>query len=1096
MAGGPHGGVPQQSRPQTFEEQRQQIQINAALHRLTPRDGQISNGIMSPRPAVAAMPSGVQNYTPGEPHRNIPTPTIPQKRQRNSIPVMPSLKPRATLVDAYLTTLTEQGRPAPSFDHTRIRILRDACESEDAFYVATHQLFCAWDVDPANIMTLKQVHHSINPLPSQNSLWAGFQQLSCVMRTNADLDGRTLTWFAAFPTPLADLVRTSEPYRRIILAALNFISRLGDEWPQLSADCRERNYPPLVEEFVTRLGLTSKVLQLILFTASRRNLNVNDQDADIAQKFNDLFQQDQTEYDRLVARVNTDRPPMPRELQDRRGRLAVAYSTILSQFYSSRDSVGSLNDNAATTRPRSATSGANMPLSGPPVSHSSAPTTSVAAAPELSAAAQSMSLDSPNLNTGAFTRPTSRPIPPDRQPSGQGIQASGQPYSPITTTQEGDTNDQAPIMNGHLESRNNALDTGTPLDATQASVLQQVNAQLQSVEARLYGLHTQYQGAMIPSHLARQEQALLQRRAELYNQRALLLSGQTSQQTRHHAQQNRGQHHLQNGAYPTATQPPVASIPSNMHSTQTPPNFSQNSRVNGHHGPNNARRTNASLNPTSLNNSYGPTIAQPRGALQNMRQNHPPLVSPLQPNSENGFPPAPPSQQQHPQQQLNSNGALPNPNVLPLVEYEDAYKHVPIQNWPLIPPLHVIHRAAPPDPNRTALHQSHLRSPTFVPKTPFPTGAKSEKRYYQVVKSFVQAPSKLVAKQPVREITFSITQEDYSLIGRSRTVDRAGQIPERECRTGALQYRMRCIQRNKTSTECTEAEFVVSDTVWPVMTVFQIKGYPEAPQQQLELRRKASHGKDLPVDLTAYIQYFQPGINVTLTISILGRPKCYQDSSFFFAIEIIEIFDHDQLMNTCQQKRVAASLTLEKLKASLGGGTSLDDDDEISMVSSEITLDLTDPFSARIFTIPVRGNTCLHRECFDLETFLLSRISKPTKTNIKQPTLVDVWRCPICNRDARPMSLVVDEFLEDIRKKLVEMGLLQVVKSILVNRDGLWKPKMESGRGAAGGDDDSDSGSDGDGATTERRRKRKSTSANRVGGGAGAGERLVIDLSD
>jgi len=82
----------------------------------------------------------------------------------------------------------------------------------------------------------------------------------------------------------------------------------------------------------------------------------------------------------------------------------------------------------------------------------------------------------------------------------------------------------------------------------------------------------------------------------------------------------------------------------------------------------------------------------------------------------------------------------------------------------------------------------------------------------------------------------------------------------------------------------------------------------------------------------------------------------------------------------------------------------------------------------------------LHRECFDLETFLLTRKSKPKRPD--QPTMVDVWKCPLCGVDARPYHLQVDEFLVSVRKELKERGLLDT-KSIWIAADGKWRPKEE-----------------------------------------------------
>jgi hypothetical protein len=265
--------------------------------------------------------------------------------------------------------------------------------------------------------------------------------------------------------------------------------------------------------------------------------------------------------------------------------------------------------------------------------------------------------------------------------------------------------------------------------------------------------------------------------------------------------------------------------------------------------------------------------------------------------------------------------------------------------------------------------------------------------------------------------------------------------------------------------------------------VFQV--YINARPQQIELKRKNHHGKDVPVDLTPYIRCVPPGENIRVSISIPGRRTCLKESSYFFAIETIEIFAHSQLLHKVQKNRRPERQTLDALRKSLSG-PELNDDD-IALVSSEVTIDITDPFSSQMFEIPVRGNDCLHRECFDLKTFLLSRTTKPNK--LHHPTLVDVWKCPLCNRDARPASLHVDEFMANVRKELIGQDATRV-KAIIINKDGMWKAKQTLAGTSTNGkrksnNDESDSE---DERAEERKRRAKSASDKPAP--------VIIDLSD
>jgi hypothetical protein len=54
--------------------------------------------------------------------------------------------------------------------------------------------------------------------------------------------------------------------------------------------------------------------------------------------------------------------------------------------------------------------------------------------------------------------------------------------------------------------------------------------------------------------------------------------------------------------------------------------------------------------------------------------------------------------------------------------------------------------------------------------------------------------------------------------------------------------------------------------------------------------------------------------------------------------------------------------------------------------------------------------------------------------------MVDVWKCPLCGRDARPYNLEIDDFLASVRSKLAEQDNLDV-KAIWISADGSWRPK-------------------------------------------------------
>ena len=53
------------------------------------------------------------------------------------------------------------------------------------------------------------------------------------------------------------------------------------------------------------------------------------------------------------------------------------------------------------------------------------------------------------------------------------------------------------------------------------------------------------------------------------------------------------------------------------------------------------------------------------------------------------------------------------------------------------------------------------------------------------------------------------------------------------------------------------------------------------------------------------------------------------------------------------------------------------------------------------------------------------------------------WRCPICDKDARPQSLIVDNYLVHVRAELERNNQLADAKAIRIKADGSWELKTE-----------------------------------------------------
>ncbi|KAI1438475.1 hypothetical protein GGR50DRAFT_691338 [Xylaria sp. CBS 124048] len=336
-----------------------------------------------------------------------------------------------------------------------------------------------------------------------------------------------------------------------------------------------------------------------------------------------------------------------------------------------------------------------------------------------------------------------------------------------------------------------------------------------------------------------------------------------------------------------------------------------------------------------------------------------------------------------------------------------------------------------------SLHQAHLRSPRRIPKVESTT-APSE-RYYQAVKGFVLGPTPITPQAYLYEFTFNLTSATTEKFTSNEKL--SGEVlPVNRFSDGSLQLRLRCCYQPMTAEPIADHLWVTLETTWPEHIFMSLN------DQVVDLKRKQHHSRDMPADITSLVH---PGTN-TLNISILPPKTQRQPHSPYLAVEVVEVLSHNSVLRMIQESgRRPASETREVVRRRLARGLSdvSEDDNDLEISGDGLSIDLVDPFVFKIFTIPVRGKTCTHLECFDLENWLKTRLGKrspcvcgrrPDCKCPKEPSFVDKWKCPLCNRDARPYSLRIDEFLVEVRTHLEQSNQL-LTKSITAFADGSWK---------------------------------------------------------
>lgn len=322
----------------------------------------------------------------------------------------------------------------------------------------------------------------------------------------------------------------------------------------------------------------------------------------------------------------------------------------------------------------------------------------------------------------------------------------------------------------------------------------------------------------------------------------------------------------------------------------------------------------------------------------------------------------------------------------------------------------------PLNPALTALHQAQARSPIYASVDA--TGKLDGKDAFAFMKNLSVMPKRLGAILNHFKWIFEMTKEKFDTLAEDNESSNNGP-PTRTVRKGSQYLRLRSI-KGASDDNMGESDWVVRKNVWPPGVAALLNG------KVLEFRRKTHHGDDLPVDVTRYIK---EGENI-LQIAF-GNTKDIADNSYTIGLETIEITDSSTI------KQGLTKLDAQDSLKRILRPTAVDPE-ELEVVGATVLLDLTDPHTSQIFTVPIRGKTCRHTQCFDLDIFLQTRRRKlPT-----YPSMPDLFKCPVCGADARPQSLLMDMYFVKLRAELEVMNRLDA-KSVILDEHGGWKIKEE-----------------------------------------------------
>jgi len=342
----------------------------------------------------------------------------------------------------------------------------------------------------------------------------------------------------------------------------------------------------------------------------------------------------------------------------------------------------------------------------------------------------------------------------------------------------------------------------------------------------------------------------------------------------------------------------------------------------------------------------------------------------------------------------------------------------PPLNVPLLPPPgHRLPHTVNPSSMRMALHQADLRDPEKRLGEVGPNKEWVELELFQHLGNFILRPQIIDPKKLRYDWDFQVPETECKRFPHLQERG-GGKRHFQTIQPGCSIFRLRFITLRPFEQDNVERLWSTKNPVWPSVLYIFVNG------TELYVRRKAHHGKDIPLEISRLVR---PGNN-TVTIHLLLEPGECKDFKYAVGIEDMQIQKFERVRDLVGI--TPAEQTRQNIQKRL---TPSVDSDDLAVVTDSLTISLIDPFMAQIFKSPVRSENCDHLECFDHETFIQTRKSVSGVTPMN-----DNWRCPICNVDARPQLLRVDKFFTEVRDQLVATHQLEGTQAIQVKADGTW----------------------------------------------------------
>ncbi|KAF2450557.1 hypothetical protein P171DRAFT_403014 [Karstenula rhodostoma CBS 690.94] len=151
----------------------------------------------------------------------------------------------------------------PSRTSSRLTALEQAAKQMDWDYMITHLFYCLLSLNKAELPD--SIRNNKNTTRTESFL-------SEVLDHNRILIPDTQAFFVRFPVPLQEWARLNPTQYHIDVSNFNDLMNRSGRYFDLRNQCDQRDLPPSMHELADDLGIRSRQLQTIVFTAAVRRL--------------------------------------------------------------------------------------------------------------------------------------------------------------------------------------------------------------------------------------------------------------------------------------------------------------------------------------------------------------------------------------------------------------------------------------------------------------------------------------------------------------------------------------------------------------------------------------------------------------------------------------------------------------------------------------------------------------------------------------------------------------------------------------------------------------------------------------------------------